>query len=96
MDNKLANFMLLSVKLVLATAFTITLVTAVSAQSDWTPNILSDGQPDITGLWNNVGATATPLELSDQFQGRVPTQEEVTEFIHARSIHSKRAIWTGF
>ena len=96
MDNKLANFMLVSVKLVIATAFTITLVTTVSAQSDWTPNILSDGQPDITGMWNNVGATATPLELSDQFQGRVPSQEEITEFIHARDSARKAAVWTGF
>jgi len=68
----------------------------VSAQSDWIPKRLADGQPDITGMWNNVGATATPLELPEQFQGRVPSLEELTEFIQARDSARKGAVWTGF
>ncbi len=78
----------------------IILLSAVSgsgfSQSEWAPNILVDGQPDITGMWNNVGATATPLELPDRFQGRVPTQAELTEFINARDAARKGAVWTGF
>jgi len=72
------------------------LVMTASAQSDWSPKRLSDGQPDITGMWNNVGATATPLELPARFQGRVLTQEEITEFIQGRDEARKGAVWTGF
>jgi hypothetical protein len=59
-------------------------VSTVNAQSDWAPKLLSDGQPDIGGTWNNVGATATPLEMPDQFQGKEPTEEEIAAFIQAR------------
>ena len=31
------------------------LISSAIAQ-DWQPEILSDGQPNITGMWNNVGA----------------------------------------
>jgi hypothetical protein len=55
-----------------------------NAQSEWKPNYLADGQPDINGMWNNVGATATPLEMPEQFQGRVPSDAEIAEFINAR------------
>ena len=64
-----------------ATALLMGLAGTGFSQQEWTPKILSDGQPDITGMWNNVGATATPLELPERFQGRVPTQEELVEFI---------------
>jgi hypothetical protein len=66
------------------------------AQDDWSPRLLSDGQPDITGMWNNVGATATPLELPDQFQGRVPSDEELEEFIRSRDERRKGDVWQGF
>ena len=36
---------------------------AQGAPDGWTPEILADGQPDITGMWNNSNATFTPLEL---------------------------------
>ncbi|MDE0731629.1 MAG: hypothetical protein OSB72_01080 [Gammaproteobacteria bacterium] len=81
---------------VIAAAISLSLSFGLSAQSVYTPGILSDGQPDITGMWNNVGATATPLELSDQFQGRIPTQEEVVAFIKTRDESRKGAVWTGF
>jgi hypothetical protein len=80
--------------IIAATAFGIVLT--ASAQSNWTPNLLADGQPDIGGMWNNVGATATPLELPDQFQGREPSQEELTAFIQARDEARKSDVWTGF
>ncbi len=66
------------------------------AQTEWAPNILSDGQPDIGGMWNNVGATATPLELPDQFQGREPSQEEIAALIQSRDEARKSDTWTGF
>lgn len=81
----------------LATALAITVfATNLRAQSDWEPELLSDGQPNITGMWNNVGATATPLELPDQFQGRVPTDEELREFITSRDERRKGDVWQGF
>ena len=43
-----------------AVVCTLGFSTFLSAQ-DWQPEILSDGQPNITGMWNHVGATATPL-----------------------------------
>ena len=64
--------------------FAVACCSSAVAQSDWTPNILADGQPDIGGMWNNVGATATPLELPEQFQGREPTQEEIADLIRTR------------
>ena len=30
-------------------------------QTAWDPPKLADGQPDINGMWNNVGAAHTPL-----------------------------------
>ena len=59
------------------------LVSPLQAQ-DWQPELLSDGQPNITGMWNNVGATATPVEMPDEFEGRVPTAEELADFIARR------------
>jgi hypothetical protein len=70
--------------------------TSAYAQSEWIPDYLSDGQPDITGMWNNVGATATPLEMPEQFQGRVPNEEELARFIRQRDESRKEDVWTGF
>ena len=76
--------------------FAVACCSSAVAQSDWTPNILADGQPDIGGMWNNVGATATPLELPEQFQGREPSQEEIVELIRTRDEARKSDTWTGF
>ena len=65
-------------------------------QTAWDPPKLADGQPDINGMWNNVGAAHTPLELPDQFKGREPTQEEIAALIQQRSDSRKAAEWTGF
>ena len=37
---------------------------------DWTPATTADGQPDIQGLWNNVGAFFTPFERPRELDGR--------------------------
>ena len=63
--------------------FLAVLVSSLQAQ-DWQPELLPDGQPNITGMWNNVGATATPVEMPDEFEGRVPTAEELADFIARR------------
>ena len=76
--------------------FAVACCSSAVAQSDWTPNILADGQPDIGGMWNNVGATATPLELPEQFQGREPSQEEIADLIRTRDEARKSDTWTGF
>ncbi len=81
---------------IVATFSILCLSTGAVAQSSYVPNKLADGQPDITGMWNNVGATATPLELPDQFQGRVPTAEELEAFIAARDERRKGDVWQGF
>ena len=31
----------------------------------WEPARLSDGQPDIQGMWDNIDALSTPIELPD-------------------------------
>ncbi|HJN94174.1 MAG: hypothetical protein CMQ15_17315 [Gammaproteobacteria bacterium] len=96
MKTNSANFLIGLVKTVAVSVLTLGFCLTAIAQSEWQPEILSDGQPNITGMWNNVGATATPLELSDQFQGRVPSQEEIAEYIARRDQARKGAVWTGF
>ena len=55
------------------------LVSSLQAQ-DWQPELLPDGQPNITGMWNNVGATATPVEMPDEFEAGFQ-QQELADFI---------------
>ena len=66
---------------------------------DWQPEFLSDGQPNITGMWNNVGATATPLEMPAEFDGKVPTADEVADFIwhhYACTSRSDTSFWKHY
>jgi hypothetical protein len=95
-NNKVIKLVTGQLRSAVLLIFTVGLVTNASAQSQWSPKLLSDGQPDIGGMWNNVGATATPLELPDQFQGRVPSKEEITTFIEGRDAARKGDVWTGF
>ena len=54
-------------------AVTFGLPPAALAQSEtpqgWTPELLADGQPNITGMWNNSRAMFTPLELPNALGG---------------------------
>ena len=98
MNTNSANILTYVVKLAAAPALSvaISLFTLTLTAQEWQPEILSDGQPNITGMWNNVGATATPLEMPNQFAGRVPNQEELAEFIKTRDEARKGAVWDGF
>ena len=58
--------------------------------ADWTPAILADGQPDIQGMWNNVDALATPLELPDGFSGPGFTPADLEAIALARAEEAER------
>ena len=51
----------------------------------WSPARLADGQPDIQGMWNNVGASSTPLELPDGFSGPVFSEADLQAITEART-----------
>ena len=51
----------------------------------WVPQRLADGQPDIQGMWNNVAASSTPLELPDGFSGRDFSREDLEAIAAARA-----------
>ncbi len=50
---------------------------APAASPDWSPTLRADGQPDITGMWNNSDAIFTPLEMPEELAGRddIPVAE---------------------
>ena len=51
----------------------------------WTPRRLADGQPDIQGMWNNIDAQSTPLELPDGFSGPDFSKEDLQAIAEARA-----------
>ena len=69
---------------------------SADSAADWTPRRLADGQPDIRGTWNNVGAAHIPLELPDELSGRDVTAEDVQAYMQRRSDTRKAAQWDGF
>ena len=62
----------------------------------WAPQRLADGQPDIRGTWNNVGAVHTPLELPAELAGEELSPEERQALVQERSNRRKAVEWTGF
>ncbi len=52
--------------------------------SGYTPELLADGQPNITGMWNNSRAIFTPLELPEELAGKELSPEELQERATAR------------
>ena len=67
-----------------------------ATRKSWTPARLADGQPDINGTWNNVGAAHIPLELPDELAGRELSQAERQALIEERDARRKSATWAGF
>ena len=69
-------------------AVTFGLPPAALAQSEtpqgWTPELLADGQPNITGMWNNSRAIFTPLELPEELAGKELSAEELQARAEAR------------
>jgi len=53
--------------------------------TSWKPVRLADGQPDIQGMWNNVDASSTPLELPDGFSGPVFSEADLQAIAEARA-----------
>ncbi len=51
---------------------------------NWTPERLPDGQPNITGMWNNSNAMFTPLELPEELVGQELSTDELQARAEAR------------
>ncbi len=62
----------------------------VAGDKGWAPARLADGQPDIQGMWNNIDALSTPLELPDGFSGPDFTLEDLQAIATARAEEAAR------
>ena len=71
---------------------------AAESSESWTPERLADGQPNITGMWNNSNAMFTPLELPRELAGRGDlSADELQARAEARARGRKAAAeWKGF
>lgn len=56
----------------------------------WSPARLADGQPDIQGMWNNIDALSTPMELPDGFSGPEFSFEDLQAIAAARDEEAAR------
>ena len=70
--------------------------TAPDGEPTWNPPRLADGQPDIRGTWNNVGAAHIPLQLATELAGKELSLDERQELVKERSDQRKGATWKGF
>ena len=61
----------------------------VASAQTWDPPRLADGQPDINGMWNNVGSSHVPLELPADLVGKTLTEEERLALFTARCDRAK-------
>ena len=70
----------------------------VDALDGWTPKRLSDGQPNITGMWNNSDAIFTPLELPQELVGRddISPEELQQRALSRASGRISASEWKGF
>ncbi len=61
-----------------------------SKSTAWSPARLADGQPDIRGMWNNIDALSTPLQLPDGFSGPDFSPEDLEAIATARAEEAAR------
>ena len=62
----------------------------VSNSTAWSPARLADGQPDIQGMWLNIDALSTPLQLPDGFSGPDFSREDLEAIATARAEEAAR------
>ncbi len=61
-----------------------------SGSTAWSPERLADGQPDVQGMWNNIDALTTPLELPNGFSGPDFSPENLEAIAMARAEEAAR------
>ena len=69
--------------------------TAENGKQKWAPPRLTDGQPDIRGTWNNVGAVHTPLQLPAELAGKDLSPDERQVLVKERADRRKAVEWKG-
>ena len=70
---------------------------APETPAGWAPERLTDGQPNITGMWNNSNAIFTPLELPEELAGQELSAEDLQARAEARASGRIAASeWQGF
>ncbi len=63
----------------------------------WTPQRLPDGQPNMSGMWDNTRALFTPLELPEELTGQDPSADELRSRAQAQGDQLVAAgEWKGF
>ncbi|MEE2636189.1 MAG: hypothetical protein VYE68_03040 [Acidobacteriota bacterium] len=76
--------------------FGLTATAQTAPDVEWTPERLVDGQPNITGMWNNSNAMFTPLELPEDLTGQEFSAEQLQARAEARASGRKeRSEWRG-
>ena len=81
-DRYLAGFLLLCVALLLMSAPAPS-VAQTNVSDNWTQLRMSDGRPDLQGVW--LSNTATPLQRPDALVGRAYLTEEEVATLRART-----------
>ncbi len=68
---------------------------AAEDTKEWSPPRRADGQPDISGTWNNVRAAHIPLQLAEELLGKDLSPEQRQTLVKERSDLRKAARWEG-
>ena len=71
--------------------------TTSAGAADWSPTRLPDGQPNISGMWDNTRALFTPLELPEDLAGQDLSADELRARAEAQGAQLVAAgEWRGF